>query len=182
MRCRKVRAVRGSEAWASVSPRGQIFASLAVLVPVALSGLALVALAPGSWWIFTTYFWVSFPAFRLLTRGVAGLSSTDGSSAASGKERELLGAMREYGELTPVRAAMETSLTVAEADGMLKGLAEGGHLEIRARGGALLYALWETAEGVEPQGGIRGPYGNPRLKLLEPDADGTRHDLERSEI
>jgi len=38
---------------------------------------------------------------------------------------------------------METSLTVAEADEMLKGLAEGGHLEVRVRGGGLFYSLWE---------------------------------------
>lgn len=59
-------------------------------------------------------------------------------------------ALREHGELTPARAAMETSLTVAEADGMLKELAEGGHLEVRVRGGGLFYALWEP-KGVAPE-------------------------------
>ncbi len=39
---------------------------------------------------------------------------------------------------------METSLTVAE----------GGHLEVRVRGGALSYALWET-EGVATEPGER---------------------------
>ena len=181
MRASKARTVRGSDAWASVNPKGQILASLAVLVPVALSGLALVALAPGLWWIFTTYFWVSFPALGLLARGVAGLAGDAGSSTG-GNERELLGALREYGELTPARAAMETSLTVAEANGMLKGLAEGGHLEVRARGGALYYALWETTEKGGSQGEVRGSYGESRLKLLEPGGDGARQDLERSEI
>jgi hypothetical protein len=38
---------------------------------------------------------------------------------------------------------METSLTVAEADEMLKELAEGGHLDVRVRGGGIFYALWE---------------------------------------
>ncbi len=56
-------------------------------------------------------------------------------------------ALREHGELTPARAAMETSLTVAEADKMLKGLAEGGHLEVRVRGGGIFYALWEPGIG-----------------------------------
>ena len=54
--------------------------------------------------------------------------------------------MREHGELTPARAAKETSLTVAEADGMLKKLAEGGYLEVRVRGGGLFYALWEPED------------------------------------
>ncbi len=45
---------------------------------------------------------------------------------------------------------METSLTVTEADKMLKELAEGGHLEVRARGGGLFYGLWGPGgEGVE---------------------------------
>ncbi len=63
--------------------------------------------------------------------------------AESSKERELLGALRERGELTPAEAAMETSLSVTEADRMLKGLAEGGHLDVRVRGGGLFYSLWE---------------------------------------
>ena len=124
---------------------------------------------------------MSFPAFRLLTRGVAGLSNRKGSSYGGGGERELLEALREYGELTPARAAMETSLTVAEANGMLEGLAEGGHLEVRARGGTLLYALWET-EKLGGQGEIPGSYGERRLGLLEPDADGAKQGSGRSEI
>ncbi len=92
------------------------------------------------------------PAFGLLVRGVAGLSEGRAElPAQNGKERELLGALRERGELTPAEAAMETSLSVAEADRMLKELAEGGHLEIRVRGGAIFYALWE-AEGRRIEG------------------------------
>ncbi len=178
MRGRKSRAGSGSDAWASVSPRAQIFASLAILVPVALSGLALVALAPPFWWIFTTYFWISFPALRLLTRGLSG--GTVRTSAGNGKEREVLEALREHGELTPARAAMETSLTVAEADGMLRGLAEGGHLEVRVRGGGLSYALWEAPERSGSQAAVDGLHAKPGLKLLEPGGDVARQDLERS--
>ena len=78
-------------------------------------------------------------------RGIAGISESPTElPATNGKERELLGALREHGELTPARAAMETSLSVAEADKMLKELAEGGHLDVRVRGGGLFYALWES--------------------------------------
>jgi hypothetical protein len=75
---------------------------------------------------------------RLLSR-----TGSWGSRSASleGKEKELLRAIREWGELTPTRAAKEASLSVAEADAMLRDLAEGGHLEVRVRGGALFYAL-----------------------------------------
>lgn len=133
-----------------LSPKAQVTASLAVILPVALSGVLLIAFVTDFWWIFMTYFWLMFPAFGLLVRGIAGLSDDASRLPASNdKERELLGALRVHGELTPARAAMETSLTVAEADRMLKELAEGGHLDVRARGGGLLYALWEPGgEGV----------------------------------
>lgn len=58
------------------------------------------------------------------------------------KERELLSAIRANGgSITPTEAAMETSLTVREADGMLSELAGGGHLAVESRNGALFYAL-----------------------------------------
>jgi hypothetical protein len=133
-----------------MGPWARAVTGLAVLVPVVLSGLLLVAFAPGLWWVFTTYGWVSFPAFALLVRGVAELSEGRGRSRpAESRERELLRALRERGELTPTRAAMETSLSVAAADEMLRELAEGGHLEVRVRGGALFYALWGRSGTLE---------------------------------
>ena len=58
------------------------------------------------------------------------------------KERELLSAIRDNGgSITPAEAAMETSLTVREADGMLSELAGGGHLAVQSRDGALFYSL-----------------------------------------
>ena len=56
-------------------------------------------------------------------------------------ERQLLEAIDRHGEITPARAALETSLTVTEADRMLSELAKGGYLEVRVEGGKLLYAL-----------------------------------------
>ena len=134
-----------------MSPRVRVFAALAVLAPVALSGLFLVVFTPGLWWVFTTYFWVAFPAFGLLARGIAGFSERQAevASARSTGERDLLEALRRRGEITPARAAMETPLSVAEADRMLKELAEGGHLEVRVRGGAIFYALWEADREAE---------------------------------
>ncbi len=147
-----------------MNPKAQIVAGLSVIAPVALSGFALVLLAPGTWWIFTTYFWISFPAFGLLARGLAGLSEARPERGApESGERELLRALREYGEVSPALAAMETSLSVAEAEGMLRKLAEGGHLEVVARGGGLHYALWESV----PKGGDWRS-----IPMLEPMADG----------
>ena len=131
----------------SMGPRAQVTASLAVLIPVAVGAVLVFTLVPWLWWLCFVFGWTIFPAFGLLVRGIAGLS--EGRTelpAGNNKERELLDALRERGELTPAEAAMETSLTVAEADRMLKELAEGGHLEVRVRGGGLFYALWERGE------------------------------------
>jgi hypothetical protein len=62
--------------------------------------------------------------------------------AAPDGERELLSAIRENGgSITPAEAAMETSLTVREADRMLSELAGEGHLLVGSRSGALFYRL-----------------------------------------
>ena len=60
------------------------------------------------------------------------------------KEKELLGALEERGELTPATAAMRTSLTVEEASKMLKKLAGKGYLRVLGRDGILAYTLFES--------------------------------------
>ena len=125
----------------SMSPRAQVVTSLAVLIPVLVGATLVLTLLPGLWWLIFVFGW--------MVRGVAGLSEGSGSKPLTGNggKRELLGALREQGELTSAQAAMETSLSVAEADAMLKGLASGGHLDVRVRGGGLFYALWEHERG-----------------------------------
>lgn len=122
--------------------RGGVLSAVAVVAAVALSGVFLVVFLPELWWVFTTYFWVAFPAVGRLGRGIAEPGA--GRARAVDPERELLEALRRYGELTPGLAAAETSLSVAEADRRLGELAGDGHLEIRVRGGAIFYALWEA--------------------------------------
>jgi hypothetical protein len=64
------------------------------------------------------------------------------SSPPANRERELLSAIRNNGgSITPAEAAMETSLTVREADRMLSELAGGGHLSVESAGGTLCYSL-----------------------------------------
>jgi hypothetical protein len=57
----------------ALGPRAQVAAALSVLVPVALSGVALMVFVTPLWWIFTTYGWVAFPAAGMLVRGLAGV-------------------------------------------------------------------------------------------------------------
>jgi hypothetical protein len=130
-----------------MSSGARISAALSALLPVGLSGVFLVAFVPSLWWIFTTYFWVAFPAFRLLTSGIAGLGEGRPVRVSEEqRERELLEAIRESDEISAAAAAARTSLTVAEVDSRLKELADNGHLEVRARGGAIFYALWANGE------------------------------------
>ena len=63
--------------------------------------------------------------------------------AGADEEKELLEAIRRNGRITAAGAALETSLTVEEADRMLSGLASRGHLGVRAEHGGLFYSLWE---------------------------------------
>ena len=78
---------------------------------------------------------------------VSRTSRSRPSSAGSGRhaerqgEKELLRAMERHGEITPAKAALETSLSVAEADRKLSELAARGYLEVHVRDGKLLYAL-----------------------------------------
>ena len=140
-----------------MSPGARISAALSVLLPVGFSGVFLVTIVPSVWWIFTIYFWVAFPAFGLLTSGIAALrEGRPVRLSEEERERELLEAIRESGEISAAAAAARTSLTVAEADRRLRELAENGHIEVRARGGAVFYALWgnawETGRRIERSG------------------------------
>ena len=59
------------------------------------------------------------------------------------KEKEVLEALRRNGELAVAGVALETSLSVEEADRMLSALAARGHLDVRVVRGRLLYSLWD---------------------------------------
>ena len=127
-----------------MSPRAQAVTG-AVTGGLILLAAALLIAFTQFWWLIFIFGWAVFPAFGVFVRGVAGLVDTRSElPAANARERELLEALQSKGELTPAQAAMETSLTVNEADEMLKDLAAKGHLDVRVRGGGLFYGLWES--------------------------------------
>jgi DNA-binding CsgD family transcriptional regulator len=89
------------------------------------------------------------------------------------KEKELLGALEEHGELTPAKAAMRTSLTVDEASKMLEDLARKGHLEGRTDEGVVVYSLGQSGRQALPGGDSSLPRGKSNgggasLALEEP--------------
>ena len=122
-----------------------------VVVALVVGGLFLFFVAGPFFHFFPffLFFWVIpfflVPALVLSVRSVAlFLEGRARRPVDDGrKEKELLEALARHGELTPARAALETTLSVAEADRMLSGLAKDGHIEVRAREGRLGYALWD---------------------------------------
>ncbi len=128
----------------SMSPKARALTGVVTGGTILLAA-ALLVLFTDLWWLILIFCWIVFLALGTFTKGVAGLmgSREEDRLPQNSKERELLEALRERGELTPAQAAVETSLSVREADEMLRELAEGGHLEIRVRGGALSYSLWD---------------------------------------
>ena len=129
---------------------------LAVISLVVLSGLLLVVAAPEMWWVVTIYGWVVFPAMGLISGG--SRSSTGmmreakppggvvSGRIAESPERQLLGAMERSGAITPARAAIRTTLSVAQAEELLAGLAREGYIEVRVRNGGLFYSMWDEQD------------------------------------
>lgn len=135
----------------AMSPRAQAVTGV-VTGGLVLLAAALLIVFTQLWWLIFVFGWAVFPAFGVFARGVAGLVETRSEPLPeNAKERELLGALREHEEVSPTQAAMETSLTVEEADNMLKELAAKGHLDVRVRGGGIFYGLWR-AEDEEKRG------------------------------
>jgi hypothetical protein len=128
----------------SMSPKARAVTGMVTGGAILLAAAFLI-LFTDLWWLILIFCWMVFLALGTFARGVAGLmeSRQEERLPKNDRERELLKALRDWGELTPAQAAVETSLTVREAGGMLKELAEGGHLEVRVHGGGLSYSLWD---------------------------------------
>ena len=92
---------------------------------------------------FVFAFFVAPALGRSMVRGNVSqvLGAAEGRPASNGEEKELLRVLERYEEITAARAALETSLSVLEAEEMLAKLASGGHVEVRAHDGTLAYAL-----------------------------------------
>ena len=131
----------------SMSPRAQAVTGIVTGGLILLAAATVLIAVPQMWWLIFVFGWAVFPAFGVFARGVAGLVDSRPETLPEGtKEKELLGALQHRGELTPAQAAMETSLSVAQADEMLESLASKGHLDVRVRGGGIFYSLWEHEE------------------------------------
>jgi hypothetical protein len=125
------------------------------VVLAVVAGIVLLSAFGGAFQFFPFFlflWWVPFlliPALGSAMRGMGEVVEARSRRPVEkeAKEKELLGALARWGELSPARAALETSLGVAEADGMLSGLAKDGHVEVLVRDGRLAYALWDADRG-----------------------------------
>lgn len=146
---------RAASTPALIGPKTRIALGIVALMPALMIGAQASLSEPGPMILLVEplraliCFVAVLLSSYLIVSGVRGLSDTRSQRsipATNSGERELLNALREHGELSSARAAMETLLTVAEADEIFKRLAEGGHLDVRVRGGGMFYALWENED------------------------------------
>jgi DNA-binding CsgD family transcriptional regulator len=120
-----------------------------VLYVLVLGATCLVLVPLTSlWWIVPVLGAIVPIALAVLDGLDPKLRGTDKKS----KERELLNALAERGEITPATAAMHTSLTVDEASKMLDGLAGKGHLKFQVEDGIMAYALPDRDRRPEQSG------------------------------
>jgi len=85
----------------------------------------------------------------LVCRGIVLLGRREARTVRSkpGSEKQLLLAIQDAGgSITPIEAALRTSLSVDEAEALLSRFADRGYLFVESRDGALSY-VWPGSEG-----------------------------------
>ena len=134
---------------------------------VLVLGITCLVLVPltSLWWIVPVLGAIVPIALAVLDGPDPKLRGTDDKKS---KERELLNALAERGEITPATAAMHTSLTVDEASKMLDGLVGKGHLKFQVEDGIMAYALPDRDRRPEQSGPSEpGPEGVGAPKALD---------------
>lgn len=146
--------------------------------------LAVVASELTSLWWFVLVFGLLVPVVSALQARWSTERKVQPTVPPPDKEGELLGALRELGELTATTAAMRTTLTVEEASGMLEKLAKKGHLQATTQGAVMLYGLWETdrrepaLDPAPPEAGRAYDQKLPPAPLVEPLTEREREVFE----
>ena len=131
------------------------FVSVAFVIDRGLADVGIV-------WVAVLGIGVAAPVLLLwqINRAIAAHEASRPTVTASGeKEKELLGALGERGEITPATAAMRTSLTIDEASDMLEALARKGHLHPQTGNGVVAYTLGERGRQALPGNGTEGQSG-----------------------
>ena len=114
---------------------------------------------------FILVFFVAPAVGHAAARGVRPRGAPEVPPARAGGAKELQRPLERNQEITAARAALETNLSVSQAEKMLTKLAGGGHVEVRARDGHLTYALRAAdRRGIGPEelAGAEGGPAGPR--------------------
>lgn len=149
-----------------------------------ISALAIGVNTAGSLWEWLPIFAFGGAAPALFlwqaNRALTPRQEPPSSPSAKDKESELLEALGERGEVTPITAAIRTSLTAEEASAMLDGLARKGYLELRAEDGVQTYALREPdLRGLPATASVSAGVGPERAGAPRPvDEDLSERELE----
>ena len=166
----RVLAALGVGAWCMFL----LFASLAFIID---RGLADVGIA----WVGLLGVGVAAPVLLLWQTNRAITAHEANRRAAPDareKEKELLATLEERGEITPVTAAIYTSLTADEAAVMLEELARKGHLKALGEDGVAAYTLNGPDRQALPGGDTTQPQIGPDEAPLQLDDPLSERELE----
>jgi DNA-binding CsgD family transcriptional regulator len=155
------------------------FVLLAALAMIVDRGLADVGIA----WVGLLGIGVVAPVL-LLWQVNRAISAHEGSRRTvpgpREQEKELLAALERRGEITPITAAISTSLTVDEAARLLDELTDRGHLSRRVEGGSPTYAL-SGRDAREAQPSL-APTGPPQTDRADRPPRPPAEDLSEREL
>lgn len=151
-----------------------LFVSLGMIVDRGLAGVGIA-------WAGVLGIGVAAPILLLwqINRAIAvHEASRRAVPGAREKEKELLGALEERGGITPVTAAISTSLTADEAASMLDELTDKGHLRLQVEEGIRTYALAERGTRGSPQPSLPSANGPDGRTPRPPSEDLSERELE----
>ena len=151
-----------------------LFVSLGMIID---RGLADVGIA----WAGVLGIGVAAPVLLLwqINRAIAAHeASRRAAPGAREKEKELLEALEERGGITPVTAAISTSLTADEAASMLDELTGKGYLRLRVEEGIRTYALAERGARESPQPSLPSANSSGESATRPPSEDLSERELE----
>lgn len=166
----RVLAVLGVGAWCFFL----LFVSLAMIIDRGLADVGIV-------WIGVLGIGVAAPVLLLwqINRAIAAHeASRRAVPGAREKEKELLGALEARGGITPVTAAISTSLTADEAASMLDELADKGYLRLQTEEGIRTYALAEQGARELPQPSLPSANDSGGRVTKPPSEDLSERELE----
>jgi ATP/maltotriose-dependent transcriptional regulator MalT len=151
-----------------------LFVSLGMIIDRGLADVGIV-------WVGVLGIGVAAPVLLLwqINRTIAAHeASRRAVPGAREKEKELLGALEERGGITPVTAAISTSLTADEAASMLDELTGKGYLRLQVEEGIRTYALAERDARGSPQPSLPSAKSTGGSAAKPPSEDLSERELE----